>query len=195
MKKLTHILNLFSTITDLYCFCYLQHSVRTLGEKKGALCGISNLAEWKILFVLSYYVIFGVSALIYFGLLTSTSVRFSQALQENFICEASGIENNCDHSEFEQFTYPMLAGTTYFLIGFIPVVNLGFVIQWTAAQKKIRKWMNRMPHQLSFCNDFRVHRKRVSVSNVQFYHITEYCKKNTCTIVILYHTISFIHIL
>ena len=114
-----------------------QHQGIFRTKKKSSL-GIST-AEKKILFVLCYYVIFTVIMLVYFGLLTADTDSFVEALERYLRCQALGHLPNqtsqCDPKEYQQYIYPGLAATTYFLLGFITTANLTFVINWSTVTK------------------------------------------------------------
>ena len=98
-----------------------------------------STAEKKILIALCYYVIFAVFMLVYFGLFTADTDLFIKTLEAYFHCEALGHLLNqtsqCDPKEYQQYIYPELATTTYFLMGFITTANLTFVINWSTVAK------------------------------------------------------------
>ena len=123
--------------------------------KKKSKLGISR-AEKKILFVLCYYVIFSVITLMNFGIYTANTDSFREALEAYFHCQALGHLPNqtsqCDPKEYQQYIYPELSATNYFLMGFITTANLTFVINWSTIIK--------------FCSQY-YHKKEKS-SNVVF---------------------------
>ena len=131
-----------------------QHQGIFRTKKKSSL-GIST-AEKKIFFVLCYYVIFAVIMLVYFGFFTADTDLFIEALETYFHCQALGHLPNqtsqCDPKEYQQYIYPELAATTYFLMGFITTANLTFVIKWSTITK--------------FCS--RYYHKKEKSSNVMF---------------------------
>ena len=116
---------------------FTQHQGIFRTKKNSSL--IISTAEKKILFVLCYYVIFAVIMLVYFGFDTSDVDLFTEALQTYFHCQALGHLPNqtsqCDPKEYQQYIYPELAATTYFLMGFITTANLTFVINWSTISK------------------------------------------------------------
>ena len=75
----------------------------------------------------------------YFGLATADIDLFKQALLSYFHCQALGHLPNqtsqCDPKEYQQYIYPELAVTTYFLMAFITTANLTFVINWSTVTK------------------------------------------------------------
>ena len=93
-----------------------------------------STAETKILVVLCYYAIFGIIALSFFAISSAEQEEFINAIEEYFICEGAGSQMECDRSQFEQYTYSGLVITTFVLLGFLPCVNLIFVIKWGAGK-------------------------------------------------------------
>ena len=64
------------------------------------------------------------------------------AIQQYFVCEAVGSGTECDHSGFDNFGYGGLTVLAYLMLGFVPAVNLTFVINWTAARASCKHfWM------------------------------------------------------
>ena len=93
-----------------------------------------STAETKILVILCYYAIFGIVSLTYFALAIADLDEFMDAILEYLVCEGAGSQVECDRSQFEQYTYFGLVMLTFLLPGFLPCVNLVFVIKWTAAK-------------------------------------------------------------
>ena len=122
-------------------------------NKKRISLNIST-AEKKILIALCYYVIFAVVMLVYFSYFTADTDLFIEALESYFRCQALGHLPNqtsqCDPKEYQQYIYPELAATTYFLNAFITTANLTFVINWSTVVK--------------FCSQY--YRKKEKSSNV-----------------------------
>ena len=77
--------------------------------------------------------------LVYFGLITTDTGSFIEDLEKYFQCQALGHLPNqtsqCDPKEYQQYIYPELAVTTYFLMAFITTANLTFVINWSTVAK------------------------------------------------------------
>ncbi len=67
------------------------------------------------------------------------------AVREYFMCEAIGHnpENPCPKL-YEQYRYPRMEATVYILIGFIPSVNLVFVINSTAVKNGVTKTLMKL---------------------------------------------------
>ena len=112
-------------------FVFAQNQIAT-GYRSGSW-NIST-AETKILVILCYYAIFGIIALTYFALASADLDEFTDAIEEYFVCEGAGSQVECDRSQFEQYTYFGLVVATVLLLGFLPCVNLIFVIKWAAAK-------------------------------------------------------------
>lgn len=90
-----------------------------------------STAEKKLLFVFTYYTIFVLVVLIYFALFTGEQENLSNAAKVYFLCEAPGHnpESPCPQ-DYEQFSYPGLAGATFVLLELLPIVNLVYVVPW-----------------------------------------------------------------
>lgn len=99
-----------------------------------------TIAETKILFVLCYYVVFGVITLAYFGYTTADQEDFVNGIKSYFTCEASGQRPNstpCDPDLYLQYNNPELGATTYLLMGLITTANFIFVINWKFTKDKM----------------------------------------------------------
>lgn len=81
---------------------------------------------------------FGVVTLIYFGITTAQQDHFILALTEYFTCEAVG-KGPCD-ANYEEYIYPALASITFLLMGFIPLINLTFVVNWRWLREVMVSW-------------------------------------------------------
>ena len=77
--------------------------------------------------------------LVYFRLATADTDLFIEALETYFRCQALGHLPNqtsqCDPKEYQQYIYPELATTTYFLMAFLTTANLTIVINWSTVAK------------------------------------------------------------
>ena len=87
-----------------------------------------STAETKIILVLCYYALFGVSSLSYFSVESIDQDVKIRAIQQYFVCEAAGSGKECDRSGFDTLGYEGLIIVTYLLLGLIPTVNLIFVV-------------------------------------------------------------------
>ena len=100
------------------------------------------------MFVLCYYVVFGVVTLSYFALSTQDQDKFIKAVTEYFTCEYFGnFAGRCERKYFERYVYPGLAGATYFFMGLIPVANLVFVVDWKRVNQIMKHFSNRCCRQ------------------------------------------------
>lgn len=103
-----------------------------------------SVAEKKLLFVFLYYTVFASIILAYFGVSNGDQTNFIQATAIYFACELGGHdpENPCPKN-YEQYTYPGLAATSYMLMGFIPAVNLIFVVHFHKLQQTLSRCCKR----------------------------------------------------
>ena len=108
-----------------------------------------STAESKIILVLCYYALFGMVALSYFSIGAAKQGDEVTAITDYFLCEAVGSGEECDRSGFEDFGYHGLAVLAYFLLGFIPFVNLIFVINWTVAKATVKRTWKRYSQIIS----------------------------------------------
>ena len=134
---------------------YVQHQIAT-GFKKGVWK--LSTSETKVILVLCYYALFGLVALSYFAVESANQDDYLQAIQQYFVCEAVGSGMECDRSGFENNNYHFWNILVYMMLGFIPAVNLTFVINWTAARASCKCfWMKYFPknalHQASMANN------------------------------------------
>ena len=95
--------------------------------------------------VFSYYIVFASLTLVYVSLALRDRDRFANTTEEYFICEAGGYnpDNPCPKN-YEQYTYPELASTVFLLMGFLPAVNLIFVIDTLQLKQGISKVLQRI---------------------------------------------------
>ena len=101
-----------------------------------------STAETKILLVLCYYALFSLTVLCYLSVVYDEVKDNTVAITEYFSCEAVGSGVECDRSGFDNFGIQGLTVLINFLLGFVPVVNLIFVINWTVAKESVKRfWM------------------------------------------------------
>ena len=114
------------------------------------MCKIST-AETKILIILCYYALFAVVSLSYFTAGLEDQDEFLDAIERYFVCEGARSQMECNRAELEQFTYPGVVIATFVLLGFIPCVNLIFVINWRATKKLWKsiqmRWFTCVPRE------------------------------------------------
>ena len=101
------------------------------------------------MFVLCFYVVFGVLTLCHFGLSTQDQEKFIKAVTEYFTCEYFGDfpAGRCERKYFERYVYPGLTAATYFFMGLIPVANLVFVVDWRRVSQIMKRFSNRCCHR------------------------------------------------
>ena len=92
-------------------------------------------AERKLLLVLFYYVTFGIVMLSYLAVQSADKDYISSALEQYFICEAPGSGADCSRSEFDKPVYAGLVTATFLMLGFLPCVNLIFVVSWQGVKE------------------------------------------------------------
>ena len=113
-----------------------------------------STAEKKILIALCYYVIFAILMFMYSTFTIADVDLLVVALETYFRCEALGHLPNqtsqCDPKEYQQYTHPELAATTYFIFGFITTANLTFVINWSTVTKFCSQCYHKKPKLLKF---------------------------------------------
>ena len=119
-------------INSLLDLLYQQSQI-TLSYRN-RVCKISS-AETKILIILGYYALFTVVSLSYFAVASAKQDELIHAIRQYFVCEGAGSQMECNRSEIEQFTYPGVIVETFVLFGFLPCVNLVYVINWRAIKK------------------------------------------------------------
>ena len=88
-------------------------------------------AEKKLFFVLAYYAIFIAIVLTYYSVNIRDYANFTDEVKKYFVCEAFGYNSDkpCPKN-YEQYTYGWLEAVAYILLGFLPAVNLIFVINF-----------------------------------------------------------------
>ena len=101
-----------------------------------------STAETKILLVLCYYALFGITTLAFLSAENDEEEAKTMAITQYFFCEAVGSGVECDRSGFDHFGFQGVSVLINLLLGFTPVVNLIFVINWTATKESVRRiWM------------------------------------------------------
>lgn len=93
----------------------------------------------KILVILCYDALLGVSAVIFYSITSSDQDERVTSIQKYFLCEATGSTSECDRSDIGGFTIIVLGLVVYSMLGIVPALNLVFVINWTATKDLLRK--------------------------------------------------------
>ena len=91
-----------------------------------------STAEKKLLAVLCYYILFGITALVSFAFYLAQKETLTATTIQYFTCEATGhVPGKCDRGLFEQHDdIWWLICISFILLGFIPTVNLIFVVNF-----------------------------------------------------------------
>ena len=107
------------------------------------------MVEIKVLIILGYFIIFGVSALTTFGVTLRNGQNFRNELVTYFLCESTGTSGDkvCSRMGIEQFSTPIPIALTLLLFGLYPVVNLVYAVQIQELKQKFKS----MTSNLSQC--------------------------------------------
>ncbi len=103
----------------------------------------THIAQAKILIVLVYYIIVGVSALTFEGIFARNETRFLDELLEYFICEAAGTGEPCDRSGYNEYNDPVSEAVAYILVGLIPLANLMYVMNFEKMRGTCKRQLER----------------------------------------------------
>ena len=96
-------------------------------------------AEKKLIVILFHYLMFSCLTFIYFIYILARGKDISAAYSNYFVCEFQGhVPGKCDRESYEKFdTQIWLFNISFFLLGFVPTVNLLFVISFKKIGRKI----------------------------------------------------------
>ena len=124
-----------------------------MGKKNVSAMIALSTAEKKLIFVFTYYIVFAVLTLAYYSVATRDHYEFIDAVKEYFFCEAGGYdpENPCPR-DYEQYRYPRLQSTVFAVMGFIPMMNLVFVINTQRVMQEVGRVLPRLSRLYSFSN-------------------------------------------
>ncbi|KAL5515466.1 hypothetical protein EMCRGX_G000636 [Ephydatia muelleri] len=119
-------------------------------KRRSAKEGFVGTAEMKIFIVFCYYVLIGSAALAAFTLNATTSASFVKKINQYFACKANGDSDMCDdeRSAYERFTYPEIGTASFILLGFLPAVNLVYVLSCDNLKRICifcNKWIRKQP--------------------------------------------------
>jgi len=86
--------------------------------------------EVKMLALLCFFLVFGISNVVYFTLYARNYEFLISLATEYAVCHAYGQENACEihKDEIQDYRYHGLANTCYFLMAFLTISNLLFAI-------------------------------------------------------------------
>ena len=85
--------------------------------------------------------------------MTVVTVEFLQqsarvkAILHYFVCEAAGTGNECDRSGFDNLGAQFLFFLNSLWLGLLAIVNLIFVVNWTAMKKSCHQFQTRWSQQ------------------------------------------------
>ena len=96
-------------------------------------------AEKKLTVILFHYIMFSCFSFFYFIYIIVRGEDISAAYLNYFNCEAQGhVPGQCDRGSFETYdTQIWLFNVSLFLLGFVPTVNLLFVISFRRVARKM----------------------------------------------------------
>lgn len=158
-----------TTIKIQYLSTHMHITQQMLLKKLSAGKGVRHIikvskAEMKILFIMCYYIIFGVLYLVFLCLTTVTREKTRMALFDYFSCESeSSNMQDCDSLNTAEVRFlDVLSIVVYFLLGMIPLVILIFGVN--IKLKAIKKGMLMKYHQTSITFKSILSRQTVAVS-------------------------------
>ena len=122
----------------MYIF-YLQNA--HLHERGKSCLVFFSVPEFKILVLLSYYILFGIVQLINATITINQTAPFRDNLFKYFECQLTGYDPACDDikHQFEKLLKPGLNGVSYLLFAFLTWVNLLFAIRGEDVKWLIQK--------------------------------------------------------
>ena len=100
-----------------------------------------GLAERKILIILCYCLVVASFSLTSYTVNIRDLESFDVQLKKYFRCESAGHDasNPCDRHEFEQFSTPSVTAVIFILLGFFPLFNLIYAVNFGELKKFISK--------------------------------------------------------
>ena len=107
---------------------------------KGKRPHLIGKVQAKILFIVCYYIITAIIALISFVNFEVKGERERKALQEHFICQSAGIQmgRDCGESIGERLHgFSVLAAVSTILVSLLPAVVLVFSVKCECKTKKV----------------------------------------------------------
>ena len=101
-----------------------------------------TIAEIKLLVILSYASIFGCLVITHLSITSAHQKDRLAATTAYFDCELQGTPNNCSRDEIERLVEDqILLFIAYVCMGFFPLVNLTYIVNWTAAKKRVLHYL------------------------------------------------------
>jgi len=123
-----------------------------------------------------FFLVFGISNLIYYSLYARNYEFLISLATEYTICQASGRNDTCEthKEEIQQHRYHGLANTCYFLMAFLTLSNLLFAIHVKQLKGHIRRLSTKASRKLRLRSIKETRTTGVGTSNLQ---TNESCKK------------------
>jgi len=105
-------------------------------ESSKCFCSVKfGVPEVKVFLILSYYIVFGIIAVIALSINVRNSEFVTETLLEYIICQVVGFSNvnscNAIRNEIESHLQIELNSATYIIMGLLPWVILLFAVQFT----------------------------------------------------------------
>ena len=115
----------------------------------------AKAVEVRVLIILCYFILLGVSALTTFSVSSQNIQHFTRELISYFLCESTGTTNGklpCDRMAFEQFSNPIPTALSFLLLGLYPVVNLIYVVHIQELKQKGKKLTRKLSRHSAYLN-------------------------------------------
>ena len=111
-----------------------------------------SVPEVKILLLLSYFIVFGITSLVNFSISINEANPFLDDLFRYFECNLFGSDPKCEdiRQDFEKHLKPGLNSATYILLALITWVHLLFAIQAQDVKKTVKSVIKRYRSTLKF---------------------------------------------
>ncbi len=103
----------------------------------------TRIAQAKILIVLVYHVVLGVSYLTTYTIGSRDFSLFLHELLKYFICESAGTGEACDRNGFMEYNNPVASTISYIVLGLLPVVYLMYVMKFPSMRETCLRWCGR----------------------------------------------------
>ena len=141
--------------------CHIQRKQLLKKESSKFFCSIKfGVPEVKVFLLLSYYVVFGIMAVVALSINVRNSEFITETLLEYIICQVVDFTNvnSCTviRDEIESHLQIELNSATYIMMGLLPWVILLLAVQFTDVKTALRSAYKR------FSND-----KRASTTNAR----------------------------
>ena len=114
----------------------------------------AKAVEVRVLIILCYFILLGVSALTTFSVSSQNIQHFTRELISYLLCESTGTTNGklCDRMAFEQLSNPVPTALSFLLLGLYPVVNLIYVVYIQELKQKGKKLTHKLSRHSTYFN-------------------------------------------